>query len=168
MKQIIISTIIFLFIISCDSTDTTKDINQESTKQHSIDTLVPTLPTDSIEFTPSLIYFEQNDCKENNEKGEKIIVKKLYSDTLSIKITSVQDCGTKYGGNFKLSGDTLDLIIKQLPRIVKHKNGKTDTIYESQECYCLYKFSFKINHIVALPKTIMLNGSKFRGVWKGL
>jgi transposase InsO family protein len=112
--------------------------------------------------------FRNINCRDVNEKGEKILSKKLYSDTLSIKITSVQDCGTKYDGDFKFAGDTLNLIIKQAPIIIKRKNGRIDTIYESQDCYCLYKFSFKIKSIESIPKTIILNGRKFRGEWKGL
>jgi hypothetical protein len=166
MKSIPIVVIIFFLLntISCDNNDRkVKEIVKVSA-----DTLMVAPKIDTVKHFPSLIAFEQSNCRDVNEKGEKILSKKLYSDTLSIKITSVQDCGTKYDGDFKFAGDTLNLIIKQAPIIIKRKNGRIDTIYESQDCYCLYKFSFKIKSIESIPKTIILNGRKFRGEWKGL
>ena len=158
----------FLFIVisACHSVDPKDNPGQTITMIE--DTTISSLPEKIAHPIPSLINFEHTDCKHNNLKGEKILSKKLHSDTLSIKITTVRDCGTKYEGDFTLSGDTLDLIVKQLPIFLKHKNGKMDTIYQSQECYCLYKCSFVINNIDSFPKTITVNGHKFRGEWKGL
>lgn len=150
--------------MSCDNTDS----KVEEIVKVTADSLIVAQKIDTVKHFPSLIAFEQSNCKDVNEKGEKILSKKHYSDTLSIKITSVQDCGTNYDGDFKFSSDTLNLIIKQAPIIIKRKNGRIDTIYESQDCYCLYKFSFKINHLNTIPKVILLNGRKFRGEWKGL
>ena len=157
---------IFIILVCCNSKETSCNNNPATT--NNIDSSLSTLPVKNIELTSSLIFFNQSKCIESYEKGEKIISKTLHSDTLSIKITSVQNCETNYEGNFRFIKDTLDLIIKQQPNIIKHKNGKVDTIYLTQECYCLYKFSLKINHIDSLPKIIKLNGKRFRGEWKGL
>jgi hypothetical protein len=78
----------------------------------------------------------------------------------------VRDCGTKYYTSFKLGGDTLDILLKLKPSgIIKQKNGKIDSIYSSDECYCTYKFLFRFNHVESLPKVLLVDGGKIRTGW---
>jgi hypothetical protein len=111
---------------------------------------------------PSLILFKHNNCKTTIAQHEKILHKALHADTLIIKLTSLQNCGTKYKGDFSLTDNHLNLLVKPLPLLVKHKNGITDTVYQHQECNCMYEFTYKINHIKSLPQAITINGNRIK------
>ncbi len=106
----------------------------------------------------TLIAYKQSNCKATTVSIEKILHKALRSDTLVVKVRGTKNCDTQYKGDFRFTDNHLNLSLTRLPKIVKRKNGQTDTIYTTQECDCVYEFTYTINHIRAMPQTISLNG----------
>ncbi len=148
-----------LFLLSCTSPDETK---KQVTNEKNKDTLLKETPVvDTIaKALPAMIYFKQDDCKEAEEK---LIRKKLKGDTLFVEMSLVRDCGVKFYAKFKQNPDTVDILLKPLvSSIIKHKNGKIDSVYSIEECYCTYKFLIQLNHIDTLPKVVLVDGRMIR------
>jgi len=106
----------------------------------------------------ALVAFKQSACKSNTQAPDKILHKELRADTLVIKVRSTQMCDAAYKGDFNFADNHLNLSLTQLPQIIKRKNGQTDTIYTTTECYCVYEFTYTISNTHAVPQTIILNG----------
>ncbi|HXD94701.1 MAG TPA: hypothetical protein VNX01_15955 [Bacteroidia bacterium] len=106
----------------------------------------------------TLLQFKQSNSNTSSSLPHKILHKALQSDVLIVKIRSTQNCYAQYKGDFNFTDNHLNLSLQQQPRIVKRKNGQTDTIYSSYESNCVYEFTYTISNIHALPQTITLNG----------
>lgn len=106
----------------------------------------------------TLVLFKQNNSKANMPAREKILRKELRADTLVVKVRSTQNCDTQYKGEFDFTDGHLNLSLTQLPKIIKRKNGSTDTLFTSQTCDGVYEFTYTISRVHALPQTIAFNG----------
>jgi hypothetical protein len=151
-----------LLLLSCTSTDEPQE--SQAVVTNNVETVAAISSIDTVKKeVPAMIYFKQEACKG---KEEKLIRKKMNGDKLTIEMDLVRDCGAKYYASFKLGGDTLDIDLKLKPSgVIKQKNGKIDSIYSGDECYCTYKFLFMFNHMVNEPKVLLVDGDKIRTGW---
>jgi TonB family protein len=140
--QIVLLTIV-TFIYSCGNKS--NNIAKKSIETIS-DTNTKKDSTNLPPFIPTLIWFKQSECKSN---CKNFFQQTLSHDTLSLKFSSVLDCGVKYDLEIESKKDRT-LHIKTINR--------TGVI---EECYCLYVFELKIKHMPAKPKKLLVDGEPF-------
>jgi len=155
----ILLAILTLVMLAC-SNNSNQKINANVVDDYNVPNAPSNTPTPThtqISTKHALIMFKQSDCKPNTQASEKFLHKELRSDTLLVKVRSTQNCDTQYKGDFNFSDNHLNLTLTQLPKIIKRKNGETDTVYTSHECNCVYEFTYSINNTYTTPQTITLN-----------
>lgn len=157
MARTILAIVTTLLLWACTRTEQPVLPPEISYNYISTQKTTPPAHHNNISGGHTLVQYNQSNCKSNN-LTEKILHKALRADTLIIKIRSTQICNEKYAGNFSFTNNDLNLTLERLPKIVKRKNGETDTIHSVQECDCPYEFTYTINRVRSMPTAITLNG----------
>jgi hypothetical protein len=156
--------IVSLFIIlgSCNPTtssyENSETFDTSSILKNKYDTPITDTYRKAKIISPEVFLFKYSKCIENCKDDERIISIHQRSDSLILKIGSIQNCVGKFRLEIKVQNDTLSMDIRIKEEIRKRKDGTLDTIITSQECDCYYYFDIGIKNLTSGHKTVLLDG----------
>lgn len=158
----ILSVVLAVFYISCGSTNS--KVQTTAGSEHSIikdsTAVMHKNKQENKDTYPEVFLFKYTECNENCHDDERIISREHKGDTLWLKTGSIQNCTGKFRLDLEKNENILNLNIKVKEELVKHKNGKVDTILIISDCECYYYFDIGIIHVDKDFKTILINGRK--------